>query len=655
MGRPAEGEVWEFAGNVVHSPEYGAQVHVRTGHVVSPSGRLLVRYLAEHDAFRPAKIGNSRARALWAYFGDRLFGVLDAQDRVALEHSSCVPAASIGPLIDAWKSQREELAVVRWLQENRFPSRLARRLLAIYGSEAVAKLEQNPYRMLAFCPFKDCETAALAVGVPLDDERRLVAIVQEVLYRELEGGHTLVHDQLLLEKAAQIAGSSELAAQGVVSASCQRLIARSGACWGLMGIRSLEESVAIALSERTDPDLQLSLDDIDEETVRSAVARFQAEAGFDLNVEQRVAVKLALGSKLAVVCGGAGVGKTTVLRAIAVAMPTNTWFMALTGQAAKRIGEATKGPASTIARFLNSLVGQIPPGSAPLIVVDEASMLDLATAARLLRALPDDARLLFVGDPDQLPPIGFGLIFHRLVGSPVVPQTELTVINRQKGDTGIPQASVAVRNGRLPALIPFCGQEKGVFAEQCSRNGILNRLIELRRVMPGAQILCPKNAGGVGVADVNARFFVLESEGRQKHESIDLAVDAPVIYKKNDSALGLVNGSLGRVVEILPHDVRCDFDGEIKTLSGESLQHLKLAYGLTVHSAQGSQFADVIVVVEGSRVMDRTWVYTAITRAVRRIVVVGDINALDTAVRNPPSASKRNVGFSLKHHQREAA
>jgi exodeoxyribonuclease V alpha subunit len=377
------------------------------------------------------------------------------------------------------------------------------------------------------------------------------------------------------------------------------------------------------------------------------------------------AIKLANDHPIAVITGGAGTGKTTVLKAIfsvCRAAGLEIFAMALSGRAARRIGEATGHSATTIAGFL----ARFEPNDAPdraVVVIDEASMLDLLAAYRLFRHLPPQYRFLLVGDPNQLPPVGPGLLLHELAVQPDVPRAELKQVKRYGGM--VAQAANAIKNGVWPEL-PDDPTSDIAFIP-CESSAINATVLALLDDDPGStQILCPTRttaAGGVNalnqlcVAALHSANPELKIWNHQ-HDAIQgtgFRVGSPVICLKNDWELNLQNGSLGVILSVEPPSresepgqrlgvIRWD-DGMERDLTLELLPHLDLAYAITIHKAQGSQFPRIIVPVRPSRLLDRTLIYTAITRAQRQVILIGDMAAAKAAVEAPPHASLRHVAL----------
>lgn len=652
---PSPGEVWEVSGDEKNHPDYGPQIHVREAALRQPSGRLLIDFLARHEGFDGLHIGVTRAAELYAHFGEDLYDVLEDGNEERLAEVEKLSRASIRPLIDAWQTVSHEANVVRWLSGWNCPLGLGRKLIDFYGKRALDKLHENPYRMLAFTSFKKCDEMAARLGLAADDPRRLTAVVQHILYEHLEHGHTLMSTMALEDHVTRFLAvlGNGIAEKALCAAQAAKVAVVSGGQVSSTGIRLLELD-AIArfqhmLAGGQTRQTELFGNDV---ALSTAVAEFESEAGYPLNIEQKSAVAMALRERVSIICGGAGVGKTTVLKALAKMLSNEIYLMALTGQAARRITQATGRAATTIEYFLRHIAGRISSESNPLIVIDEASMLDLQLATRILRACPQAARLLLVGDPAQLPPVNFGLIFHKLAECPLVPKTELTVINRQTEESGIPGISRQIRSGAVPVLPNYQGSGFGVSFIPAPREAIIQRLLDVKADLPRAQVLCIKNAGGLGIQDVNEIFHRLKSVGRQCEASIGMAVGEPVIFKKNVADLDLVNGSLGKIHGFERDEdrglrIQCSFAREPKTIEGPYIEYLKLAYAITVHSAQGSQFDRVIILIERSQILDRTLIYTALTRGVHQVVFIGDRNAFDHAVRCEPKASQREVLFHI--------
>lgn len=363
-------------------------------------------------------------------------------------------------------------------------------------------------------------------------------------------------------------------------------------------------------------------------------------------------------------------GKTTVLQTlyqIYDGAGVTVFQMALAGRAAKRMQEVTGRPASTIATFLRKVVTLDLSGHA-VVVVDEASMLDVITMSELCEALPSHIRILLIGDSSQLMPVGPGLVLHAIVNHPSIPVVELTTVKRYGGL--IAQAAQDVRVGRWPVLSEDLNESIAFLP--CERSDITDLVVSLYDAAPSdTQILCAKRNGTDGVKSINAscqarytkdgeHLTVWNEEFKQQQRS-GLYLNDLVICSRNRWNIGVQNGSLGRLVSIekfpfvapgneelgkvLGH-VEWD-DGATRPLFDSMLDDLELGYAITVHKAQGSQWPVIIIPLTANRLLDRTLVYTAITRARLKVILVGDPAAAKAAVEAMPKSYFRKTGLQV--------
>jgi exodeoxyribonuclease V alpha subunit len=277
-------------------------------------------------------------------------------------------------------------------------------------------------------------------------------------------------------------------------------------------------------------------------------------------------------------------------------------------------------------------------------------MLDLPTFYRLLRCIPEDCRLLLVGDTAQLAPIQFGLVTHALVGRPDIPAVELTRVYRQSETTGIPAVARAVRAGALPDLPSsidgLAGGVALVPATELTTDAIVDVVAGLGGFSDDLRILCAVKAGPVGTEALNARFHDIFAVGKHRHPTRHLAEGEPVMFLRNDYQRDLRNGSLGRIRAIEGDKVVVDFDGTEHELAGLALEDLTLAYAITVHKAQGSDFRRVVIPIQKTRLLDRALVYTAITRARDSAVLLGDREMLSQVLKRASHVENRETALS---------
>lgn len=652
--------------------------------LVRPSGAQVIQWLGDNVK----GVGEVKATRLWDALGERLYEVLDHADHAAIE--LIIPTKDVRErLFNRW-AEDGDAKTLRFVQNKRIPLDLARKAIRFHKKNTISALIGDPYRLLSFAgAWSDVDKIAReSFDVSLDDPRRLTAALEESLYRASEKGHTCSSLSDLHTTVAQLikphsAPTSALSKALLAGSSVGQFVCKELANLEVMlfapGSWIMEKRCAQFVRDLIiSPTLQPQLFPVN---VNEVIARFEEGErvhlglpAFGLNQAQRDAVATSFLKRFSIITGGAGVGKTTVLKALYKALDTTgrpRFQMALSGRATARMIEATGEEARTIAGFLGQ-VTEKDMGLAPIIVIDEASMLDLVTFYRLIQKLPSECQVILVGDPYQLPPIGAGLILHVLCTLGAVPTTELTEVKRQARDSAIPLASRQIRDGQWPAFSTYEGDD--VVFLPCSDDQIIPTVIRLYEQDPrNTQILsATKSCRYAGVETINrvchtmyadhSKQLLVENADTGEIEAAGLCVGDLVMYTANDWTRNLQNGSLGQLEEVFdqPRSVNIGDEDKprIRTAVGiarfEGVKHfvldtdidsLELAYSITVHKAQGSQFKRVIVPVRKSRILDRTFIYTAATRAQVQVILVGDIEAVREAIKLPPKAFSRRVGL----------
>ncbi|BDU70862.1 AAA family ATPase [Mesoterricola silvestris] len=655
---PRPEESWRVQGETETHPIWGLQIVASLAVPVVPEGEHLRRFLARNRAFQG--VGEIRAGKLWEKFRNGLVDLLDAKDTKSL--AEVVGAEIAETLAAAWEETRAEARVVEWLDMHGFPVRLAGKVIKLWGPLAPEKVEENPYRMLAVAGWSEVDTAARLMGVPSDADTRRVAAVEATCYRTISEKHTTIGEDELLRGVAQLLGEVRNGAESALKLACedQAVVQLSMGRWQALGPHVMESYVQDRISSLVAaefaPSGHLFWQVPTDAEVNALIGEFQAGNDFKLTDEQKQAVWLALTQRFALLLGGAGTGKTTVLKAVQWTVSRcegTVHFLALAGRAAIRIQEATGHQARTIAGFLGALDrGDLALGGGDLIVIDEASMIDLPLMYTLLREIPEGTRVLLVGDPYQLPPIGMGLVFSVYAEDDRAPKVELTVVHRQAAETGIPKCAQEIRLGRMPELSRFCGVGKGVSFTPCTEADAQGLVIEMLSELGGpgvTQILSAIKRGQAGIQAINRSLHNLRSVGHEAWEGF--AVGDPVIFLENDYERRIWNGTLGIVDGAYSNSFSVSWDGHSKPMIMEraDLESLDLAYAVSVHKAQGSQFRRVVIPVFPSRLLDRTLIYTALTRAQEQVVLVGNRDALEAAVTAPPAPNRRRTGMGWSH------
>lgn len=634
------------------------------------SGEHVVTFIAESGDFQG--IGMVKARRLWDEFGEDLYRVLDSGDVKAL--TKLLTPESAQQIVDAWGRQGS-VQTMQWLQSSGIDVKTGRKLLAFFGKEAHLELEQDPYRLLSFsASWKSVDSfAKMRFGVTVDDPRRLRAAVEEALYRIFDAGDTVADVKTLITRTKAVLGPA--ASHALVSETLENGISNGSYVLGLEGMVCLvgpevmERTVAQAIANRLlSPDPLLNV-----ELANSIIEQYESDEGLTLNAEQRAAVHCAARNKIALILGGAGVGKTTVLKGIYRifdAAGIKIFQMALSGRAAKRMTEATGRESSTLARFFKNTKEsalEVP----AVVVVDEASMVDIISMHRLCEMLPAHVRLLLVGDTAQLMPVGPGLVLHALARRSEIPMVQLIHVRRYGG--AIAAAAADIRIGQWPEFSDDANEPISFL--QCSVLDIPDIAVELYALAPDiTQILSSRRSSLDGTKNLNlvcqSKFSKNQTALTIHNDEFDMPMGTGlhlgdvVLCTRNLWDWGLQNGSLGKLVEIEPEPrllskpdgtelgyalawVLWD-DGERRPIVEETLDDIELGYAITIHKSQGSQWQRIIVVLTGNRLLDRTLIYTAITRAQSQVIIIGDAIAAKRAIEASPRSDHRKVGLDAQ-------
>lgn len=573
---------------------------------------------------------------------------------------------------------------------------LGRQIYQCWGAASREKVEEDPYRLISFMNTRYARKgweiidgiAMNVFGIPFDDDRRLHGAVIESILNHYDNKSTVIDRETLIRKVSERLGSRSLAKEALTRSYGRNSFLHNGEFWQARGVFLMEKEVA-EMTIRIMRFKQLELfgeKHFSTAEIDKAIVEFEVNEGFLLANRQKAAVHLCLDNGMSVVSGGAGTGKTSILKCVYHVIKKSggeICQMALAGRAARRMTEATGYPARTIAGFLSDNNEGYSKGTT--FVVDEASMLDLPTTFHILRNLPDGCRLILVGDAEQLPPIGPGLVFHILAKQMVdiVPTVELKTVYRQKSASGIPAVAEAIRGKdkeppTLPDLPEYSGLGKGVsvysakFADMAE---VLKKIYaELGGNYPEADVkilAITKDISPYGVGGINNFLHNEYAKGQKLVFGCNpelgewcygyggpFTEGEPVIFTYNDWARNLFNGTLGVVEEAYnpPSDGTLDpntfcasvhFDTGVQDVCVKDLSNLKLAYAITVHKAQGSQFKRVVIPIKKGPLLDKALIYTAVTRGVEQVVLVGDISAAKEAIENGAAVDKRQVG--LRH------
>ncbi len=684
------GESLRLHGRWSSHPKYGRQFEVDSYTTVLPATiQGIQRYLGSGLV---KGIGPVFAERIVAHFGLETLRIIEEEPARLVEVPGLGPKRT-AKITAAWEEQKAIKEVMVFLQGVGVSTSLAVRIYKQYGDAATEVVTKEPYRLAADVwgiGFKTADTIARSVGIPHDSPQRVMAGLQYTLSEATDNGHCYLPEAELVADATKILDvpadlvtrclDDLVAEEGVVRESLpdgdagRPASATPGPAEPVRAVylvpfhraeRSLATSLLRLLGDGADRLPHFAGVDWDK-----ALTWLKARTGNDLAPEQEEAVRLALTSKVAVLTGGPGCGKSFTVRSIvelAAAKKAKVTLVAPTGRAAKRLSELTGHPAATVHRLLQLRPGgdasydRDNPLDVDLLVVDEASMLDLILANKLVKAVPPGAHLLLVGDVDQLPSVGAGEVLRDLLAAPTIPRVRLTQIFRQAAQSGVVTNAHRINAGRppllqgLPDFFLFACDETEATAEltvdvACSRIPAKFRLDPRRDV----QVLTPMHRGPAGSGALNTLLqqrLTPHREGQPERRAGgrvfrigDKVTQIRNNYDKGES--GVFNGTLGIVTQLSTEEqtltVRTDEDESID-YDFDELDELAHAYAMTIHRSQGSEYPAVVIPLTTSAwmMLQRNLLYTAVTRAKQLVVLVGSRRALAAAV--------RTVGAGRRH------
>jgi len=609
-------------------------------------------------------IGPVYAQKLVNRFGERIFEIIE-RESARLEEVDGIGPKRRRVIKDAWAEQKIVREIMVFLHSHGVSTSRAVRIYKTYGEAAIAQVQANPYTLARDIPgigFKTADQIAQKVGIPADSLVRACAGLSHVLLEATGEGHCALPVAALKETAVQLLQVDEK----IVELALQRtlaegqLVQESIADQSLIFTPALQRAEiliasrirALAAAPSNYPAIHLD----------KALEWCETKTGKSLAPSQRQAVRQALQCRGLIITGGPGVGKTTLVNAILLILRAKKVRCALcapTGRAAKRLAESTGLEAKTIHRLLEV---QPPSGfkrhesnplDCDLLVVDECSMVDVPLMSQLLRALPGQASLLLVGDVDQLPSVGPGMVLRNLIDSAVLPVMRLTEVFRQAAHSRIITTSHRINEGLMPELPHAAGDSDFYLVEREDPAAIAQVLLELVKTRIPAkfgfdsirdiQVLCPMNRGSLGIRELNVRLQNELNPTRPEEPVVQkfgwtFRARDKVIQTENDYDKEVFNGDIGQILKIDPmeREVVIRFDQREVPYDFGELDEISLAYAITIHKSQGSEFPVVVIPLATQHylLLQRNLIYTGLTRGKKLVMLVGQKKALAMAVKN---------------------
>jgi exodeoxyribonuclease V alpha subunit len=609
-------------------------------------------------------IGPVYARKLVRAFGEKVFDTIEAEPERLREVTGIGPVRA-KHITDAWAEQKVVREIMVFLHEHGVGTARAVRIYKTYGADAVQVMTENPYRLardIRGIGFKTADAIAMKLGIEKTAMIRVRAGISFALTEAMDEGHCgLPTEELvpLAEKLLEVppelirtALDLELAEGAVIADHVAET-----PCVFLAGLYQAEQVIADRLARLLNGKLPWPPIAPDK-----ALPWVEQRIGLQLAESQKTAIRLALASKVLVITGGPGVGKTTIVNSILRVLSAKSAKLLLcapTGRAAKRMTETTGFEAKTVHRLL-----EVDPKrggfkrdgdyqlACDLLVVDEASMVDAMLMQALMKAVPDDAALLIVGDIDQLPSVGPGQVLADVIGSGAVPVVRLTEVFRQAAQSRIITSAPKINQGSIPDLSKPEGDSDFYFVQAGDPETAVPLIVDLVKTripqrfglnpIRDIQVLCPMNRGGVGARSLNIELqAALNPAGNRQVERFGwtFAPGDKVMQIENDYDKDVYNGDIGYIDDDVDPDageLNASFDGRSVTYGFGELDTLVPAYAVTIHKSQGSEYPAVVIPIMTQHypMLQRNLLYTGITRGKHLVVLVGQKKAVAIAVRN---------------------
>lgn len=665
LGDVAPGESLRMTGDWVEHSKFGRQFKAESCEHLMPASLNGIRRFLGSGAVKG--IGEKTADRMISRFGSQVLDIMDSDPERLLEVAG-IGAAKLKTIVSSWQEKREVRGLMLFLQTHGVATTFAHRIFRHYGVSAVQRLRANPYDLaydIHGIGFRTADEVALKLGFAEDAPQRLEAGVEYCLRQTADSaGHMFLPRPVLAEEAAKLLGCHDLE---LIEEQIDALVERKRLVTEPLPEKGVAEAVYLSYFYRTEREIASRLrglldhvSRIDPDKISKAVAREEARQSLTLSQEQREAVESACGHKVSIITGGPGTGKTTITRVVVRALKALGLKISLaapTGRAAKRLAEATGFTATTLHRLLRYQpatgfeFNEEKKLSADVMVVDEVSMLDCGLCLSLLRALPLTCRLVFVGDENQLPSVGAGNVLGDMIESGVIPAVRLTHIYRQARESMIVVNAHRINEGEFPLGSPHAPPKADFFWVEKEDLRELQALI-LRMVceripeaygldpMSDVQVLTPMHKGEVGTIALNSLLQErLNAGGRELvRGQRAYRVGDRILQLRNNYDKEVFNGDLGRILDFDTKDeiLKAEFDGREVEYGFDELDEIGLAYAISVHKSQGSEYPAVVmpVVSQHYMLLQKNLIYTGLTRARKLAVLMGSRRAMHMGLGN---------------------
>lgn len=659
---PYLGENVAMEGNWIEHARFGRQFDIQSLQVLQPTSVAGIERFLASGAIKG--VGPVTAARIVEVFGTDTLEILGScPERLAqVRGISAKKAAAIGESYSQLSSLRE---LMLFLEAHGVSSGYAARLQAAYGDTAITRIKENPYSLatdITGIGFKTADRIAMAMGMEHDCEERLRAGIAYALTQAAGVGHTCVPEELLVRETARALAVDSTMVQDTFSKLMEQDMLRTEEMGGMRLVYpeylyTAEVQTAqrlLMLRDQAKPVTRVNADDV--------ITSWEGDAGITLAEAQRQAIYASLEHGVFVLTGGPGTGKTTVVKGILNVLEQagcRILLAAPTGRAARRLADSAGHPAVTVHRLLEYQPtgdglhfgkDDSDPLDAEAIIIDEASMLDINLTYHLLKAVPGGCRLIFVGDVDQLPSVGAGSVLKDMIRSGKMPVVRLENVFRQAEVSPIVRNAHKINRGQMPDFLAGAGSEFALqefINEQDAAEFVARTYAELTSGgdWRSVQVLTPMHKNPCGVQNLNKLLqqYINPPSATKPEVNIPgnvLRVGDKVMQIRNNYEKDVFNGDIGRVSRIDGKNVTVSFperpEGNYVTYAQGEVEELQLAYAMSVHKSQGSEYPCVILLMVQSHyiMLQRNLLYTAVTRAKEKVLIVGSKNAVRTAVEN---------------------
>lgn len=660
---PLIGQLLEIEGEWVKHPKFGQQFKATTYKTVAPTEISGIEKFLASGAING--IGPAMAKKIVAEFGEKTLEIIAKSPNELLKVPG-IGKKTAEKISTSYLEQSELTEIMVWLENHGISNTYAGKIFAKYGSFAIDIMEKDIYRLfqdIEGIGFLTADKLAFNLGIQREDKRRIISGIDYALMQLCNNGHCCIPEMALVDKTAKILQVNNQ----IIFTILKERIDNGSLNTEVVGGETLiyppylyyaEKKVAMRLLQ-----LQQATEPLSEDNLSLFIKVWEKDNQIQLAQKQKEAIKACLHHGVLVLTGGPGTGKTTVIKgilSILKAQGLKIRLAAPTGRAAKRLSETTGQKALTIHRLLeaNNLAqdDNLQLGfskdiddqlDADVIILDEVSMVDIVLMHHFLNAVPDGCRIILVGDTDQLPAVGPGSVLKDIIRSQKIPAIRLDEIFRQAQTSMIIQNAHIINAGRLPDLRKQYSDF--VFYELNDDTSITQKILDLCTkdlphegfdVLKDVQVLSPMHRFLCGVENLNLMFQERlnpkKNQDELKYSSQTFRVGDKVMHIRNNYQKNVFNGDIGFIQDINNEKLTVDYFDHIVTYEKNELNELTLAYASSVHKSQGSEYKVVIIPLSTSHyiMLQRNLLYTAITRAKQKVIIIGSKKALMTAIQS---------------------